>query len=422
MSTADQKSITIGFARLSDSVIIAAAKDRDLFAKYGLNVTLRRYDSWAAMRDALGHGHIDAAHLLAPMVVASAAGVGPFAHAFATAFAINLNGNAITVSSAVHQRIVQTAPETLMQSPVTADALKPQIAQRAQAGEPPLTLAHVFPHSMHAYEMRYWLAAGGVHPDRDVRLVVVPPSRMVESLRTGDIDGCCVGEPWNAAATAAGLGQTLITSAEIWAGSPEKVVAVRRDWAEHNHDTHVKLVTALLEAAAWVDPPAHRSAAAQLVSGEDYAGVPFEQVAAGLTGRNVRTGAGRLTTMPDFVVFHRYAANFPWASHAKWILSQMIRWADAPALAAQNADAIAKQAYLGGVYREAAQALGIAFPHQDEKIEGAHDHSWVLTDASAPIAFGPDRFFDGGRAFDPQAMEQYIAGFDVRAEHTLAAE
>lgn len=406
-----QTDLTIGFARLSDCVTLAAAKERGAFATKGLNVTLERFTSWAAMRDALGTGAIDAAHMLSPMVVASAAGLGPFPGQFMTAFTLNLNGNAITVSNSLYNKLEQTSPETLTRRPLSANALKALVAMREEAGEPPLTFAHVYTHSMHAYELRYWLGAAGINPDKDVRLVVIPPEHMVDALAAGQIDGYCVGEPWNNAAVVAGLGRTLITSTEIWSNGPEKVLAVRKDWASKHHDTHLKVLLALLETSAWVDHPDNRMTGAQIIASPDYVNAPFDEIVGSLTGKNRQTGGELRMDMPDFNVFYRYAANFPWRSHAKWILAQMIRWGEAP----RDIDytAAAHDAFRPDIYRLAAAQAGVPCPRKDEKIEGAHSHSWVMTDASKPIAFGPDQFLDG-RIFDPTNIDGYLSGLSIR--------
>lgn len=404
--------LNIGFAHLSDCAPLVVAKERGVFEAHGLDVTLQRFGAWAPMRDALGAGAIDAAHMLAPMVVASAAGLGPFPNAFTTAFSMNLNGNAITVSRALFDSIEQTAPELLLRRPLSAGALKPIFAARAAADEPPLTFAHVYPHSMHTYELRYWLAAGGIDPDRDVELVVIPPEQMIEALSLGQIDGYCVGEPWNNAAVVAGIGRTLITSSEIWSCSPEKVLAVRNEWADTHSETHAALISAMLETSVWLDRPSNRVTAAQIIANPQYVNVPFDEVVGSLSGKNRQTGGALRMDMPDFNVFHRYAANFPWQSHAKWILAQMIRWGHAPANL--DVDAVSKSAFRPDFYRRVAAEQGVACPIPNQKVEGAHSSAWVLTDATAPIAFGPNQFIDG-RIFDPENMSGYLSGFGIRS-------
>ena len=385
--------LKIGFACLSDCASLVAAKERGEFEKQGLTVELKRYSSWAAMRDALANGVIDAAHMLAPMVVASAAGLGPYPNLFTTSFAINLNGNAITVSNSLFQQIRDIAPETLQQRPHLPTALRTIVAKRRETGEEPLTLGHVYHYSMHGYELRYWLAAAGIDPDNDVKLVVIPPERVVDSLARGQIDGFCVGEPWNTAAIEAGLGRTLITSAEIWSNAPEKVLAVRTTWSTQNEDTHLSLLKAMLTASQWVDQPENRLIAAQMLSLPNYVDMPVSMLSPSLTGRDVQTGGVLVQNMPDFGIFHRYAANFPWRSHAKWILAQMVRWGEA--LDDVDIESVATHAYSTELYRKAAAELGIACPTIDEKLEGAHSHAWLLDAATSPIAMGPDLFMDG---------------------------
>ncbi|MEH6696577.1 MAG: CmpA/NrtA family ABC transporter substrate-binding protein [Hyphomonas sp.] len=404
-------SLKIGFARLSDCAPIAIAKEHGLFEANGLEVELVRFASWAAMRDALGTGMIDAAHMLSPIVVASAAGLGPFPGAFTTALTLNLNGNAITVSTALYREMVAASPESITRCPLTACALKSVIDRRVKEGASPLTLAHVYTHSMHAYELRYWLADSGIDPDNDVRLVVVPPSQMVSALDDGQIDGFCVGEPWNSAAVSAGIGRTLITSGEIWSNGPEKVLAVRHDWLGRNAQTHADMLHAVIEACVWLDQPTNRIAAARVISSPDYVDAPFADIIGSLSGIDHQTAGNLRVDMPDFNVFHRYAANFPWRSHAKWILSQMIRWGEAPA--GLDYDAIAESAFQPEIYRRVAATMNIACPLQDTKPEGAHVHAWLLSQSTGPIAFGPDRFLDG-RVFDPQDIDGYVAGFDIR--------
>ena len=413
------RELKIGFVPLTDCATLAMAKERGTFLGRGLDVKLKRYGSWAAMRDALGAGTIDAAQLLSPMVVASSAGLGPFPGEFMTAFTLNLNGNAITVSSSLFDLMSKRAPETMLRRPLSAYALKSVIDQRKEEGKPRLTFAHVFPHSMHAMELRYWLAAAGIDPSCDIDLVVIPPSLMVDALASGQIDGYCVGEPWNNAAVVAGIGRTVITSGEIWSNGPEKVLAVRKDWASENNDIHLELLRALSETSAWIDDMDNRMTVAQAISTPDYVNAPFDEVVGSLTGKNRQTGGELRIDMPDFNVFHRYAANFPWRSHAKWILSQMIRWGEAPD--SVDVEHVAKSSFRPDIYCEAVRPLGVACPKSDEKMEGTHSHAWLLTEASRPVAMGPDCFMDG-RVFDPSNVDAYVSGFAIRSRQTLLGE
>jgi nitrate/nitrite transport system substrate-binding protein len=263
------------------------------------------------------------------------------------------------------------------------------------------------------------MAAAGIDPDRDVQLVVIPPPRMVENLESKNIDGYCVGEPWNARAVTAGIGHTLITSYEIWNNSPEKVFGVNREWAEAYPKTHRATLMALIEAAQWIDRPENRDAVARIIARPAYVDAPQDVVKMSMTG-TFRYAAGEAPRpLPDFNVFYRYAATFPWRSHALWFLTQMVRWGQV----GQSVDMrqVATDVYRPDLYREAARALGVPAPSEDYKVEGGHAGPWTLTEASAPIVMGPDRFFDG-RLFDPVRPIDYLAGFEIRNPSvTLAA-
>ena len=298
----------------------------------------------------------------------------------------------------------------MRETPLTARALQRVIAKDRAAGKPPMTFAMVYPVSSHNYELRYWMAAAGIDPDRDVQLTVIPPPRMVENLAAGNIDGYCVGEPWNSHAVSAGVGHTLITNYEIWNNNPEKVLGVNLEWAERYPNTHRAVIMSLLEAAQWMDEPGNRIEVARIIADERYVAAPEEILRASMTGtfRYATDEAPR--PLPDFNVFYRYAANFPWRSHAEWFITQMYRWGqlDRPI----DIRAASAAIYRTDLYRGAAQALGIDYPTVDYKTEGSHAGSWLLQDASAPIAMGPDRFFDG-RLFDPQQLVDYLSGFEV---------
>lgn len=406
-------SLTIGFVPLTDCATLAVAKERGTFKAHGLDVTMKRFVSWAAMRDALRSGVIDAAQMLSPMVVASAAGLEPYAGEFTTAFTLNLNGNAITVSTSLYEDMSRQSPESMSRKPLSAHALKLIIDQRREDNKPKLSFAYVFPHSMHAMELRYWLAAAGIDPHEDVNLVVIPPSRVVDALRSGEIDGYCVGEPWNNAAVVAGIGRTLITSGEIWSNGPEKVLAVRTKWADANDSLHKTLIAALAETSIWVDQVENRMTAAQIISSSEYVDVPFDEIVGSLTGKNRQTCGNLRTDMPDFNVFQRYSANFPWRSHAKWILSQLMRWGEVPTVI--DVDDIVERAFRPDIYREAIAPLGIPCPSTDEKVEGLREHAWLLTEASEPIAMGADLFLDR-RVFNPDEIDAYVSGFSI--QHT----
>ncbi len=402
--------LTIGFVPLTDCAPLVAAHEKGYFARHGLEVTLVKEQSWASIRDKLAYGVFDAAQMLATMPLACTLGVDPVRQPMVTALNLDLNGNAITVSAALYARMLMADPGAMAERPISARALRAVIEQDRAAGRDPLTFAMVFPVSTHNYELRYWLAAGGVDPDRDVRLAVVPPPQMVGQLRAGNIDGYCVGEPWNALAVREGLGRTLLTSYEIWNNGPEKVLGVNREWVERNPATHRALLMALLETARWLDRPDNREEAVRLLARPDYLDVAPEVVRMSMTGTFQFARDEDPRVLPDFNVFHRYAANYPWRSQAVWFITQMLRWGhiDTPIDIRAAVDSV----YRPDLYREAAEALGLPTPLEDSKPEGIHAGPWMLGEASGPIEMGADRFLDG-RRFDAGRPLDYLAGFAI---------
>lgn len=387
------------------------AKEHGWFDHYGVDVTLVKENSWATIRDKVAIGLLDGAQMLAPMPLAMSLAVGPICTPMVTSLSLGLNGNAITVSKALYQQMKAGDPQALSEYPLTAKSLLKLISTRRQQGLEPLTFAHVFPYSTHNYQLRYWLAAAGINPDYDVRLVVVPPAQMVGQLAHGIIDGFCVGEPWNSQALQTGVGATLISSYEIWNNGPEKVLGVTKLWAEHHPQAHRALIMALLEACRWLDQPHNRHEAASLISKSGYIDLPTEVVQMSLEGI-CQYGCGEARrTVADFNLFHRYAANYPWRSHAIWLITQMVRWGQLP-ITTDIATA-AEQVYQPDLYREAAEQLGVIAPGVDYKLEGHHSDCWSLDEGHQSIVMGSDRFYDGG-CFDPANPIDYVQGFKVQ--------
>lgn len=412
----EKTALTLGFIPLTDCAPLVIAREHGHFAKYGLEVTLSKETSWANIRDKVALGILDGAQMLAPMPLAMTLGIGPIHKPMVTAFTLDLNGNAITVSNALYERMLHADAAAMARRPVSASALKAVITADRAAGRPPLTFAMVFPESTHNYELRYWMAAAGIDPDRDVRLVVVPPPQMVGQMERGNIDGYCVGEPWNALAVQAGIGRTLITKYEIWNNSPEKVLGVTQEWAEQYPHTHRALLLALLEAGRWLDEPDNRLEAAALIARSVYVNAPEHVVRMSMTGTFQYATGEMPRALPDFNVFHRYAANFPWRSHALWFLTQMLRWGqiDRPI----DMRAVADEVYRPDLYRQAAAELGLSCPGADYKTEGKHAAGWKLYDGSVALPMGADRFLDG-RVFDPSLPQDYLQGFAI---HRLAVD
>lgn len=406
----EKRQLSLGFIPLTDCAPLVIAREKGYFEKYGLDVQLSKETSWANIRDKVAIGILDGAQMLAPMPLAMTLGVGPVHKPMVTAFNMDLNGNAITVSKKLYQRMHALDPVAMRERPLTAQVLRRVIEANKAAGHAPLTFAMVFPVSTHNYELRYWMASAGIDPDRDVDLVVIPPPQMVGALSRGEIDGYCVGEPWNQMAVQEDLGHTLITSYELWHNRPEKVLGVTQEWAEQNPNTHQALLMALLEASAWMDDAGNRREVCDIIARGIYVNAPAHVVRMPMTGVYQYAADQLPVSLPDFNVFHRYAANFPWQSHAVWFITQMLRWGQLDR--AIDIHKAAAGVYRPDLYRQAAEALGMPVPAADYKLEGRHRQGWSLPTATTDIAMGPDAFFDG-QLFDPLNPVDYLAQFPV---------
>jgi len=394
--------IRLGFIPLTDCAPLVIAQEKGWFRKHGLAVELVREPSWANIRDKVALGLLDGGHMLAPMPLAATLGLGGLNRAIVTALSLDLNGSAITLAKALWQQMLQIDPQAGATPLAAAAALRGVIERRRTAGAPLLVFAAVFPYSMHNYLLRAWLAAGGIDPDADIRLIFVPPPLMVDNLASRRIDGFSVGEPWNHRAVDLGIGRIAAASCEVWNNHPEKVLGVSADWARRNPETHAALIGAIIEAGRWLDEPANRAEAARIVAAAPFVNAPEEIVALSLTGRLKPGDDEPVRALPAFNVFHRCAANFPWVSHAEWMLLQMVRWGQLDADI--DIPFVAARVYRPDVYRKAALALGLACPAIDRKTEGMHAAPWTLTEANGPIAMGPDLFIDGA-TFDPAAID-----------------
>lgn len=404
--------LSFGIIPLTDCAPIVIAKEKGFFKKYGLDVMVSKESSWANIRDKVALGQLDGAHMLAGMPIAATLGIGAKKQDTVTAFSMDLNGNGITVSNELYDRMMEADPESMKKRPTTAVALKKVIDADKKAGKEPMTFAMVFPVSTHNYEIRYWMASAGIDPDNDVRLIVIPPPQMVANLKSNNIVGYCVGEPWNQRAVEMGIGKSIITNYEIWNNNPEKVFGVTKEWADKNPGTHKATVKALIEAAAWMDEPGNRKEVVKIISAKSYVNAPISVVDNSMTGTWTYSKKEGAISMPDFNVFHRYAANFPWYSDAVWFLTQMVRWGQIDT--AIDLKKVAESVYLPDLYREAAKEVGVDAPTINYKMEGLHSKAWTLKEATKPIAMGPDMFFDGIK-FDPNKPVEYLKQFPMNS-------
>ena len=377
--------ITVGFIPLLDCACIVAAAEQGFARAEGLDLALVRETSWANIRDRLIVGHFDAAHLLGPMAVASTLGIGHLRVPLVAPFALGLGGNAITVSSSLWEQMCREGAVLGGNPRMQGSALARVVAARtksaaARGDDAPLTFGMVYPFSCHNYELRYWLAAVGIDPDRDVRLVVIPPPFLADAMRAGQIDGFCVGEPWNSVAVAAGVGTIVAPTTAIWPYSPEKVLGCRASWAQDNASKLDALIRALYRASLWCEDPANHSDLAHMLAASRYIDAPAELLHAALTNRLSLTPGAAPTALPDFYVSARQAATFPWISHALWFYAQMVRWRQVEPARAHAA--LVRGTYRPDIYRRALAPLRVDVPAHDMKREHFFDET-VFNPAAA---------------------------------------
>lgn len=322
----EKSSLRLGYMPLTDSLPLVAASAWGMFAEEGLEVSLQRETSWATLRDRVMVGQLDAAQMLAPMVLAGSLGLGGLKVPLLTAYALGRNGNAITVSQRVFDSVCAAAESDTAEG--CARALARVVAARQRNGLPRLVFAVVFAFSSHAYLLRHWLASGGLHPDHDVDLVVLPPSQMADHLRLGQIDGFCAGEPWNSLALQTGAGRVLLSGHQILSNAPEKVLGVTARWAQQHPGSHAALVRALHRAGRRIREDLPQALA--LLARDDHVPVTADCLALAPSGR--LPGGLQQQPLPreHFHVFSGAQANVPWPSQAHWFIAQMQRWHQLP--------------------------------------------------------------------------------------------
>ncbi|WP_422022029.1 CmpA/NrtA family ABC transporter substrate-binding protein [Pyruvatibacter mobilis] len=368
----EKDELKFGFIKLTDMAPLAIAYEKGYFEDEGLFVTLEPQANWKVLLDRVITGELDGAHMLAGQPLAATIGFGTEAHII-TPFSMDLNGNGITVSNEVWEMMKPNIPKLedgRPQHPIKADYLKPVVDQFKADGKP-FKMGMVFPVSTHNYELRYWLAAGGIHPgyysasdisgqiSADALLSVTPPPQMPATLEAGTIHGYCVGEPWNQQAVFKGIGVPVITDYEIWKNNPEKVFGITAEFAEKYPNTTTALTKALIRAAIWLDENdnANRMEAVEILSRSEYVGADAEVIANSMTG-TFEYEKGDKRDIPDFNVFFRYYATYPYYSDAVWYLTQMRRWGQITDTKPDEWYAeVASKVYRPDLYLKAARAL-----------------------------------------------------------------
>ncbi|MEM8735390.1 MAG: CmpA/NrtA family ABC transporter substrate-binding protein, partial [Planctomycetota bacterium] len=364
------------FIKLTDCAPLVIAKEKGFFEDEGLNVELESQSNWKVLLDRVIDGQLDGAHMLAGQPIGATIGFGTKAHII-TAYSLDYNGNGITVSNEIWAQMQENDPKLKSETPehpISADALKPIVDSYKQDGKD-FNMGMVFPVSTHNYEIRYWLAASGIHPgyytaeniagtkDADVILSVTPPPQMPATLEAGTILGYCVGEPWNQKAVVTGIGVPVTTNYDIWKNNPEKVFGVTSDWNDKHPNTHLAVVKALIRAGKWLDETSadgtlvNRQEAAKILSSKDYVGADEDVIDNSMTGTFVFQKSD-VRPMPDFNVFFKYNASYPHYSDCVWFLTQMRRWGQiTEAKPAEWYAETAKEVYKPEIYRQAAKLL-----------------------------------------------------------------
>lgn len=421
----EKDELKFGFIKLTDMAPLAIAYENGYFEDEGLFVTLEPQANWKVLLDGVITGELDGAHMLAGQPLAATIGYGTQAH-IVTPFSMDLNGNGITVSNTVWAEMKKHVPHDEANKPIhpiSASALKPVVESYADEGKP-FNMGMVFPVSTHNYELRYWLAAGNIHPgyysptdvsgqiDAEVLLSVTPPPQMPSTMEAGTILGYCVGEPWNQQAVAKGIGVPVITDYQIWKNNPEKVFGLTKEFTEENPNTTLALTKALIRAAKWLDENdnANRNEAVEILSRSEYVGADASVIGASMTG-TFEFEPGDKRDIPDFNVFYRYYATYPYYSDAIWYLTQMRRWGQ---ISEHKSDEwyseVAKSVYLPDTYLEAAKLL-VAEGFVDES-----DFPWDTDGFRAPT----DEFIDS-ITYDGRAPNQYLDSLAIGLKQSSAS-
>ncbi|MDF1803955.1 CmpA/NrtA family ABC transporter substrate-binding protein [Thalassovita sp.] len=419
MLDVEKDELKFGFIKLTDMAPLAVAYEKGYFEDEGLFVTLEAQANWKVLLDGVIGGTLDGAHMLAGQPLAATIGFGTEAHII-TPFSMDLNGNGITVSNEIWAQMKEHIPHDADGKPIhpiSAAALKPVVEKYKDEGKP-FNMGMVFPVSTHNYELRYWLAAGGLEPGfyspenvtgqigADVLLSVTPPPQMPATMEAGTIYGYCVGEPWNQAAVFKGIGVPVITDYELWKNNPEKVFGLSAEFQQENPQTTLAITKALIRAAIWLDENdnANREEAVEILSRSEYVGADAEVIANSMTG-TFEYEKGDKRDVPDFNVFFRYNATYPFYSDAVWYLTQMRRWGQiSDAKPDSWYDEVAKSVYKPEIYLTAAKML------VEEGLANEADFPWDSDGYKAPT---PAADVIDGIGYDGKTPNAYLDSLPI---------
>lgn len=382
--------LNLGYLPLVDAAPLLVAQALGFAQEEGLDLTLIPAPSWSTLRDMLGTGQVVAAHMLAPVPIATAMGLGGAATRLEALMVLNLNGNTIGISADLAGRMRAAGYGFDF-----ADARAAGLALLAQGAG--LRIGVPFAFSMHRELIHYWLEGLGQPLPAGLEIYTIPPPRMAEALAAGEIDAFCVGEPRGSVAVETGAGELLLPGSAIWAAAPEKVLATRKGWAEEEPDLAGRLIRAIWRSARWLGQKANHSVAADLLAAPGRLAVGSDVIERVLTGRLITSPTGAERRVPGFIEFHAGAANFPWRSQAAWIGARLARRHGLDPLPAIDA---ARTVFRSDLYRLHLLDTGAELPGASDKVEGSLSVPTAASSAQGRLILSPDRFFDA-RIFDP---------------------
>lgn len=386
-------SLTAGFIPLVDMAPLAIAREIGFAEEEGLELQLVRAPSRSTLRDMLALGQIEAAHMLSPVPVAAALGLGGAAAQLDALSVLSVNGNVIGVSRDLAARMREGGHGFDFSDATSAGrALIGATQDRLRLGVP-------FPFSMHAELLYLWLGALGVSTPQDLQVKTVPPPLMAQALAAGEVDAFCVGEPWGSITVETGVGELLLPGAAIWRFSPEKVLAVRHDWANSESDLTRRLMRAVWRASRWLGSRDNRIMASEILARPEYVNVSAEVLERALTGQIMISPRGEMRKRADFLNFHAGAANFPWRSQAAFVANRLAARTGMDRVQAMDAG---RMVFRTDLYRRNLADIGAEMPGASEKLEGAISHRTAVASTSGKLILEPDAFFDG-TIFDPTA-------------------
>lgn len=394
--------LRLGFLPLVDAALPILAREFGFAEAEGLDLALVRDMSWATVCDRLLYGHSDAAHLIAPLAIATTLGLGRPATPLSVPFVLGLNGNAITLHPDLATRV--TTPG----KPGDVTAIGRRLAEIVR-GSRKLRFGVVHRYSSHDYMLRYWLMGCGLDPNRDVEITTVAPPFAADALASGEVDGICVGEPWNSVAVERGVGVIVAVTSQIWRRGVEKVLAMTTRRMEAEPEVAHRLVRALYRAGVAFVDPARLDEIAGVLARPEYLDGSAELIKRAVSDRIRFAQGAEPVHIPDFMFQHREAANFPWISQAAWLYAQMVLAGHAEL---SDPDyAAAQRVFRPDVYRAALRPLGVPLPGASSKLEGGIAGSMAVGTTQGRLILGADSFFDA-RSFDPDRLGAYLAGFD----------